>query len=165
MTCRPVAVVAALLLAIPAAAESPERAARKAFYDLVDRYQMFVVPHCDPATVTAYRDERAARDTAFVQSLQGTKLAGVYARAVSDREKHDRRTVYECGGPSPPPAPPAARNDRPPTAAKRRRAERAQARRIAEQAQRGRVEHFAEADRLFAEMVALRDRVAATSRN
>lgn len=157
---RGCAALAGLLLATAALAESPGQADRKAFYDLVDRYQMFVVAHCDPATIDAYRTENAARDAAFVQSLQGTKLAGVYTRAVADRQKHDRRTVYNCQPTATPRAAPTGR-----TAAQRRRAEREAARLVAAEAKRDRAEHFTEGDRIFAEMVALRDRAAAARRN
>lgn len=151
----------ALLLGGAAAAESPEQADRKAFYDLVDRYQMFVVPHCAPDTVEAYLAKSAARDAAFVRSLAGTKLADVYARAVADRAKHDRNTVYECTRPPPPPPPPGVVQ----TEAQRRRALKDEQRRAAAQAKRDRAEHFAEADRLFGEMVTIRDRTVAARRD
>ncbi len=151
--------LAGLLLATTAQAAAPDKADRKAFYDLVDRYQMFVVPHCEPDVINAYRTQNAARDTAFVQSLQGTKLAGVYARAVADREKHDRRTVYDCQPTTTPRPAPTGR-----TAAQRRRAEREAARLVAAEAKRDRTEIFTEGDRIFAEMTALRDRTAAAPR-
>ncbi len=157
-----VAMALGLLIAGAAsAADSPAEADRKAFYDLVDRYQMFVVAHCAPDTVAAYRALNDARDAGFVRSLAGTKLAKVYANAVAEREKHDRNTIYECARPPLPPPPPGLVQ----TAAQRRRAERAEARREADQAARDRKEHFAEADRIFAEMVAIRDRAAATPRD
>ncbi|WP_028965557.1 hypothetical protein [Sphingomonas phyllosphaerae] len=148
-----------LLLATTAAAQSPDKADRQTFYDLVDRYQMFVVPHCDAATIDAYRAQNAARDAAFVQSLQGTKLASVYARAVADRQKHDRKTVYDCQPTATPRPAPTGR-----TVAQRRRAEREAARQVAAEAKRDRTEIFTEGDRIFAEMVALRDRTAAAPR-
>ncbi len=153
--------LAGLLLATTAQAAAPDKADRKAFYDLVDRYQMFVVPHCDPDGVNAYRAANAARDAAFVQSLQGTKLADVYARAVADREKHDRRTVYDCQGITPS----AAVIEPARSPAQRRRAEREAVRRIAAEARRSRTELFTDGDRIFAEMVALRDRTATAARN
>ncbi|MEH3104206.1 MAG: hypothetical protein PGN12_09905 [Sphingomonas phyllosphaerae] len=151
--------LAGLLLATTAQAAAPDKADRQAFYDMVDRYQMFVVPHCEPEIITAYRAQNAARDAAFVQSLQGTKLAGVYRRAVADREKHDRKTVYDCQPTTAPRAAPTGR-----TAAQRRRAEREAARLVAAEAKRDRTEIFTEGDRIFAEMVALRDRTAAAPR-
>ena len=153
--------LAGLLLATTATAATPDKADRQAFYDLVDRYQMFVVPHCDPEVINAYRAQHAARDAAFVQSLQGTKLAGIYARAVSDREKHDRRTVYDCQRAV---AVPAVAPPPPRTATQRRRAEREAARLVAAEARRDRTEIFTEGDRIFAEMVALRDRTVAAPR-
>jgi hypothetical protein len=155
------AACAAALLATAAGAAAPDKADRKAFYDLVDRYQMFVVPHCEPEVINAYRAQNATRDAAFVQSLQGSKLADVYARAVADREKHDRKTVYDCQRTTPAPAvaPPQR------TATQRRRAEREAARLVAAEAKRDRTEIFTEGDRIFAEMVALRDRTASASRN
>ncbi|VXC59027.1 hypothetical protein [Sphingomonas sp. 8AM] len=148
------------LLLATAATAAPDKADRQAFYDLVDRYQMFVVPHCEPDIINAYRMQNAARDAAFAQSLKGTKLADVYARAVSDREKHDRKTVYDCQPTASPRPTPGGR-----TVAQRRRAEREAARLLAAEAKRDRNEHFTEGDRIFAEMVALRDRTAAAARN
>ncbi|WP_294197492.1 hypothetical protein [uncultured Sphingomonas sp.] len=159
MTRGAAALVCGLLLASTAQAAPVDKADRKAFHDLVDRYQMFVVPHCDPATTQAYVARHADRDAAFVRSLQGTKLAEVYARAVADRVRHDRRTVYDCAAP----LPVATSAPRAMSAAARRRAARVEARRVAAAAKTDRDDYFAEGDRLFADMVALRDRAVASA--
>ena len=161
MTWRAAVAALGLLFAAPLAAESPAKADRKAFYDLVDRYQMFVVPHCMPELVDAYRTQNAERDAAFVRSLQGTKLAGVYADAVADRMKHDRKTTYDCARPPLPPPPPGAVK----TAAQHRRVARAEARRAADEQMRDRTELFTEGDRIFAEMAAIRDRTLVAPRD
>lgn len=121
--------------------------ARTEFREAVDRYQVFVVPHCDPGTVEAYVAARRERDDAFVRSLLHTPLAADYRHAIADNARRDQHMRYECMRPPPPPPPPGQARTQ------------SDAEDKAEERRREHAEHFAGGDRQFAHMVALRDRM------
>lgn len=137
--------VAGAVCSLPttAATKTSAPSDRAEFRQLIDDYQMFTVPHCAPADVAAYNDARRARDAAFVISLKGTSLLSDYRKAVADRARKDRRTFYECVQPPPPPGFTAADAEREGLEARDR--------------------HFAEGDKLFAKIIALRDKMLAAS--
>jgi hypothetical protein len=120
---------------------------RAEFRELVDDYQLFVVPHCAPDIVAEYDKVNAPRDAAFVRSLKGTPLLSDYRKAVAGRARRDKNTIYECGlYPPPPPGVVLPKVD-----LETRRSE-------------DRAKHFAEGDKQFARIVALRDKLVAGQR-
>jgi hypothetical protein len=76
-------------------------AARAAFREAVEDYQMFVLPHCAPQEVEAYVAARSGRDRAFIRSIDHTALETDYREAVAQRAAKDKATVYFCDEPPP----------------------------------------------------------------
>jgi hypothetical protein len=149
----PLAMIALAVSGQVIATPARNQQARATFREAVEDYQVFVVAHCAPDEVRAYVAARADRDRAFVRSLRNTKLETDYRKAVSDRAKEDRSTVYECLEPplAPPPAPAlrAASSQIPPAQPE-------------PQAQNSLAEHFAAGDRQFDVMMRLRDAALGT---
>ena len=116
---------------------------RAEFRELVDDYQLFVVPHCTPDVVAEYDRMNGARDATFVRSLKGTPLLSDYRKAVANRARRDKGTIYECSlYPPPPPGVVISPAD------------------IERTRRENRDRHFTEGDKQFARMVALRDKLA-----
>jgi hypothetical protein len=144
----PLATIALAVSGQVIAKHARNQQARATFREAVEDYQAFVVAHCAPDEVRAYVAARADRDRAFVHSLRNTKLETDYRKAVSDRAKKDRSTVYECLEPplAVPPAPAlgAASSQIAPAQPE-------------SQAQNSLAQRFAAGDRQFDLMVRLRD--------
>jgi len=136
---------AAMLISYASAAGRSYSARDRAeFRELVEEYQLYVVPHCSPDIVAEYDKARASRDVAFVRSLKGTPLLADYRKAVAYRARQDKHTIYECTlYPPPPPGVVLPKVD--------------------PEAERGenRDKHFVQGDKQFASLVALRDQLVA----
>lgn len=101
----PVALVA-LTAESSSAAQREAQGNRTAFVEAVKEYKSYVTPRCAPEVVAPYRSHNRRRDIAFRESLKGTDLHAVYAKAVLEQRASDASTVYHCSGPPPPPPPP-----------------------------------------------------------
>ena len=133
--------VTMLLCAISSIARADDpKDAHEAFREAVQRYQIFIVPHCAPEDVNTYVQARASRDRAFIQSLERTTLMADYRQAIAEQAERDSRTFYECAGPPPPPG------SAPPDPVQ-----------LHLQHQKSLAAHFQEGDRQFETMVQLRD--------